>query len=247
MKQSHIQLFLVLLADVYHSLVLMNVSPEQDALRRVLIGHGLLILVSGLIGGLFTAWYMIGGFEYMRGRLYEFSLPGTESGWLKTHTGPLSNAWMVILLAVAIPYLSLSDISAKRVCWIVATSAWANVGFYYFANLSPNRGQAFGTTRLGPANAYSWLALGPTYLTNVVLLYTLTSLGFKAILQPGGKASRRKAHGSQRWPIILGAALAFVVKMAATSVSLTLTGRRKKSSDRTKSTRLGAQAESFGR
>ncbi|CAG9950600.1 unnamed protein product [Clonostachys rosea f. rosea IK726] len=151
------------------------VSPKQNALRRTWIGHGILILTSGLVGGLLASTFILGGLEIYPGRFINFQLPGTESGWLKTHTGPISNSMMVIVLALGIPH-----------------PGWANVGFYFFANFSPNRGMAYGPSQIGPANVFSILALGPTFVTNLIALVTLVRLGYTAVFKSAAKNNKEK-------------------------------------------------------
>jgi|UniRef100_A0A8H7NQQ6 styrene-oxide isomerase len=168
------------------------VSPKQNALRRTWIGHGILILTSGLVGGLLASTFILGGLEIYPGRFINFQLPGTESGWLKTHTGPISNSMMVIVLALGIPHLQLSDSEAEWAGWVITAAGWANVGFYFFANFSPNRGMAYGPSQIGPANVFSILALGPTFVTNLIALVTLVRLGYTAVFKSAAKNNKEK-------------------------------------------------------
>ena len=73
----------------------------------------------------------------------------------------------------------------------------ANVGFYFFGNVAPNRGLAFGKSRMGPADAFSWLALGPAYVFDELTVYALARIGWhalmgspEAVMQANGKARR---------------------------------------------------------
>lgn len=53
---------------------------------------------------------------------------------------------MVIVTALGLPYLDLPESTAEWIGWIIMMDGWSNVGFYFFANISPNRGLAFGKT-----------------------------------------------------------------------------------------------------
>lgn len=126
-----------------------------------MIGHGLLMILAALVGGLFLQFFLIGGMEVLGqpGHVIAFSLPGTEAAWRNTHTGPLLNGLMVIGIALGVPHLRMSDRMRRILELIMICDGWANTGFYFFAVFSPNRAQGFGTTRMGVANIFSWLAL----------------------------------------------------------------------------------------
>ncbi|PVH92844.1 hypothetical protein DM02DRAFT_262596 [Periconia macrospinosa] len=160
----------------------MEPSPKQIASRRVWIGHGILMIVSGLIGGFLASFFIVGGVEIWPGHIIELSFPGTEKGWLAAHTGPIMNGLMVILLAIGITYLDRADADVLWTGWVVTASGWANVGFYFFANFTPNRGTSFGANRIGGANIFSTLALGPPAVTNPVAVWSLSRLGYAAIV-----------------------------------------------------------------
>ncbi|EXJ78678.1 hypothetical protein A1O1_09080 [Capronia coronata CBS 617.96] len=160
------------------------VSPTQAVLRRKMIGHGAWMILSSLVGGLGLWCFLLGGFEVIPGRVVRFGLPGSEAGWVRCHTGPVANGFMVIVTALGIPYLDLPESKAEWLGWIVMMDGWSNVGFYFFGNLSPNRGLAFGRSRLGPSNVFSFLALFPAYLFGVLAMGAFTMLGYHALFGP---------------------------------------------------------------
>lgn len=138
--------------------------------------------------------YILGGFELIPGYVLKFSLPGSEAGWVRCHTGPAANGFMVIVSALGLTYLDLPDSTAEWIGWILLMDGWSNVGFYYFANISPNRGLAFGKSRLGPSNIFSVLALGPAYLFGVLAIGALAVMGYHALYGPNRpKAAARRA------------------------------------------------------
>lgn len=162
---------------------------EYEAFRRVMFGHGALMIFMALVGGLGLWMFILGGFEVVPGYTIYFDLPGTEGGWQRTHTGPVMNGLMVIGVAFGLPLLDFSLKAAKRLGWIIVLDGWSNVGFYFFSNFSPNRGLAFGETKLGDANIFSVLALAPAYLFGVLAMIALIIIGYRAI---------RSATGSRR-------------------------------------------------
>ncbi|WP_206677312.1 styrene-oxide isomerase StyC [Caulobacter sp. SSI4214] len=162
-------------------------GPQSEvskiALRRVMLGHGALMIFMALVGGLGLWMFLLGGFEIPGGMLH-FQLPGTAEGWKRTHTGPVMNGLMVIGVAFTLPLLDFKERTARILGWIIALDGWSNVGFYFFGNFSPNRGLAFGPSRLGAADVFSYLALAPAYLFGVLAMGALLVIGWRAISGP---------------------------------------------------------------
>lgn len=157
------------------------ISTKMRLVRRNLIGHGFWMFLCGLLGGLGFTAFLLGGIEVYPGKIVPLSLPGTEAGWRGCHTGPISNGVMVILTALSIPKLGIPDGIAEWLCWIIKMDGWANVGFYFFANLSPNRGQALGGSRIGPSNVFSALALVPAALFGFPAIAAFAVAGYYAV------------------------------------------------------------------
>lgn len=142
----------------------MSPQTAQDALRKSMFGHGSLMILSSLIGGLGLWCFLLGGFELIPGYIVPFQLPGSASGWVRCHTGPVANGFMVILTGMGLPYLDLPDSTAEWLGWIVMMGGWSNVGFYFFGNVSPNRGLAFGRSQLGPFQYFQRSGSRPSVL-----------------------------------------------------------------------------------
>jgi styrene-oxide isomerase len=146
-----------------------------------MIGHGALMIFAALVGGLGLWMYILGGFELIPGYVVNFQLPGSEAGWQRTHTGPVMNGLMVIGVAFGLPLLDFKYKTAKWLGWIIVLDGWSNTGFYFFSNFSPNRGLAFGASKLGDSNIFSFLALAPAYLFGVLAMIALVMIGWRAI------------------------------------------------------------------
>ncbi|WP_295680020.1 styrene-oxide isomerase StyC [uncultured Nevskia sp.] len=150
-------------------------------LQRKMAGHGVLMIFSTLLFGVFLWMNLVGGFEIIPGYILHFNIPGTPEGWAKAHTGPAMNGMMVITVAFVLPLLEFTEKTAARLGWIIVLDGWANVCFYFFGNFSANRGLSFGDSRLGPGDIFSALALGPAYLFGVLALIALFIIGRKAL------------------------------------------------------------------
>lgn len=149
-------------------------------LQYRMAGHGILMILSTLIFGVALWMNLVGGFEIIPGYILEFSVPGTPEGWAKAHTGPALNGMMVIAVAFVLPHLQFSDVKAKVLGYIVVLDGWANIGFYFFGNFTPNRGLSFGDNRYGEGDIFSALALAPAYFFGALAIVALFIIGLQA-------------------------------------------------------------------
>lgn len=149
-----------------------------------MVGHGVMMIFAALVGGLGLWAFLLGGFEIVPGYIVHFQLPGSAEGWARAHTGPVMNGLMVIGVAFGLPLVDFPERTAKILGWIIVLDGWSNVGFYFFGNLSPNRGLAFGESRMGASDIFSYLALAPAYLFGVLAMVALFMIGMKAIRSP---------------------------------------------------------------
>ncbi len=88
---------------------------------------------------------------------------------------------MVIAVAFVLPMLDFAEKTANRLGFIIAADGWANVGFYFFGNFTPNRGLSFGDNRYGEGDIFSALALAPAYFFGVLALIALFIIGRQAL------------------------------------------------------------------
>jgi hypothetical protein len=154
---------------------------EKASQRRMMMGNGALMIFSALVGGLGLWMFLLGGFELIPGYVLEFQLPGTADGWRRAHTGPVMNGLMVIAIAFGLPLINITEQTAKILGWIIMLDGWSNVGFYFFGNFATNRGLAFGASRLGPSDIFSFLALAPAYLFGVLAMGALLVIGYYGV------------------------------------------------------------------
>ncbi len=156
-------------------------ESEKANLRRLMMGNGALMIFASLVGGLGLWMFLLGGFELIPGYVLEFQLPGSAEGWRRAHTGPVMNGLMVIAVAFGLPLLNITERTAKILGWIIMLDGWSNVGFYFFGNFATNRGLAFGLSRLGPSDIFSFLALAPAYLFGVLAMGALLVIGYYGV------------------------------------------------------------------
>jgi hypothetical protein len=148
-----------------------------------MIGHGMLILMIGLLAGVGLLISLIGGLEIWPGKLVSFELPGNSNAWVRFHIGQLLNASLIVLIALVLPVLDFEPRSAARIGWLAVGVGWANTLFYAAALFTPNRALTFGSNRLGDANLASVIGLAPA------LVFAVISIGIVVVL--AGRAFRR--------------------------------------------------------
>ncbi|WP_028082031.1 styrene-oxide isomerase StyC [Solimonas soli] len=153
----------------------------ENNLQRRMSGHGILMIFSTLLFGVFLWMNLIGGFELIPGYIIHFQIPGTPEGWARAHVGPALNGMMVIAVAFVLPMLDFTQRTANRLAFIIVADGWSNVCFYFFSNFTANRGLSFGPNQLGDNNIFSVLALGPAYLFGVLALVALFVIGRQAL------------------------------------------------------------------
>lgn len=172
-----------------------------NSLQYRMSGHGVLMIFSTLLFGVFYWMNLVGGFEIIPGYIVEFNVPGTAEGWRKAHTGPALNGMMVIAVAFVLPMLKFTEAKAKILGYIIVLDGWGNVCFYFFGNFASNRALSFGDSRLGEGNIYSVLGLAPAYFFGVLALGALFIIGLQAFkvareASTGGAKSANPVSGS---------------------------------------------------
>jgi hypothetical protein len=159
-------------------------------------GHGVLMILATLVGGLGYWMFLLGGFELVPGYILHFQLPGTVDGWRRAHTGPAMNGLMVIAVAAVLPSLGFTANKAKWLGWLIVADGWSNVIFYFFGNFAVNRGLSFGPNVFGEGSAFGVIALAPAYLFGVLAMGVLAIIGWQGVRTvrdraPGGTLAAR--------------------------------------------------------
>lgn len=83
--------------NFYSIIATMATALARESLRGSIFGHGALIILSALIGGLGLWCFLLGSFELIPDYIVKFNLPRYAPGWVRCHTGPMAIGFMVIL------------------------------------------------------------------------------------------------------------------------------------------------------
>lgn len=131
-----------------------------DRHQALLIGHGALVLLIGLLVGYLFLFNLIGEITLwpIPGSL-PVQLPGDARAWRAAHTGNIMNGLMAIVFGLCLPHLRLSATTEKLVAWGLILVVWGNVGFYLLSAAgAAGRGLTFGPNKFGGGDLLSVLA-----------------------------------------------------------------------------------------
>ncbi len=126
----------------------------MERLQRIMLGHGMLVILASMFAGFMLMFGLLGGLEVWPGVIVEFSVYGTTEGWVRAHSGGAMNGLLVMAIAFALPKLNLSEALQKFVAWGFIYVAWSFTIFYWFGNAAGNRALTFGDNRLGTADIF---------------------------------------------------------------------------------------------
>ena len=153
----------------------------MSKLQRVMIANGLLVMLVSMFAGFMLMFNLLGGFEIWPGQILEFSVYGTTEGWVRAHSGGVTNALLVMAIVFALPHINVSAFQEKFLAYGFIYVAWSFTVFYWLGNASANRALTFGDNQLGESSLVSVLGFLPG-LPSVVLVVVLLVIAVKGIL-----------------------------------------------------------------
>jgi hypothetical protein len=109
---------------------------------------------------------------------------GTVEGWVRAHTGGALNGVLVIVVALALPLLRLSDFMQRFVAYGFIYIAWSFTVFYWLGNASSNRALSMGPSPLGQPDLIGLIGFLPG-LPSVFLVVFLLAVAAKSVLSSG--------------------------------------------------------------
>ena len=145
----------------------------MEQLQRLMIANGLMVCLVAMLAGFMLVFSLVGGFEVWPGTILAIPAYGTTDGWVRAHTGGVTNGLLVMALAFALPKLDLTPAKEKLVGYGIIYVAWSFTVFYWFGNAAGNRALTLGDNPLGETD---WLgvigflpALPSVFLVLIVL------------------------------------------------------------------------------
>ncbi len=153
----------------------------MSQLQRVMLSNGFLVILVSMLAGFMLMFSLVGGFEIWPGTILDFSVYGSTEGWVRAHSGGLTNGLLVLAVAFALPHMSLSKFQEKLLAYGFIYVAWSFTVFYWLGNASANRALTFGDSPLGESSLISVLGFLPG-LPSVFLVLILLAIAAKGIL-----------------------------------------------------------------
>lgn len=153
----------------------------MSQLQRVMVANGLLVMLVSMFAGFMLMFNLTGGFEIWPGTILGFPVYGTTEGWVRAHSGGVTNAVLVMAIAFALPHINVSAFQEKFLAYGFIYVAWSFTVFYWLGNASANRALTFGDNQLGESSLVSVLGFLPG-LPSVVLVVVLLIIAVKGIL-----------------------------------------------------------------
>jgi hypothetical protein len=153
----------------------------MERLQRIMIGNGLLVVLAAMMSGFMLMFSLLGGIEVWPGKIIPLPMFGTVDGWVRAHTGGALNGVLVIVVALALPKLRLSEFMQRFTAYGFVYIAWSFTVFYWLGNASSNRGLSLGPSPLGQPDAIGLVAFLPG-VPSVFLVVFLLAVAAKSVL-----------------------------------------------------------------
>jgi len=153
----------------------------METLQRQMIGHSLLLMVSGLLAGFMLGFGLIGGLEVAPGTIVSMPYYGSVDGWIRAHVGGLTNGLMVIAIALSFPFIPISQRMQRITAYGLIFVAWANTVFYWLGNAAANRALSIGDNPLGQSDVFGIVGFVPALFGAVIALVLLTYAGLSTL------------------------------------------------------------------
>ena len=153
----------------------------MERLQRIMIGNGLLVVLASMLAGFMLMFSLIGGMEIWPGKIVAFEVYGSNDGWVRAHSGGAMNGLLVIVVALALPTLRLSELMQRVIAFGFIYVAWSFTFFYWVGNAAGNRGLTMGDSQLGQTDLISVIAFLPG-LPSVFLVVYLLYIAARGVL-----------------------------------------------------------------
>jgi hypothetical protein len=145
----------------------------MERLQQVMIGNGLLVILVSMFAGFMLMFGLLGGLEVWPGTIVAIPTYGTTDGWVRAHTGGVTNGLLVLGVALALPKLNLTPLKQRIVAYGFIYVAWSFTVFYWFGNAAGNRALTFGDNPLGNSDIFGIIGFLPALPSVIVVVVVL--------------------------------------------------------------------------
>ena len=148
--------------------------------QRIMIGNGMLVILVAMLAGFMLMFNLIGGIEIWPGKIIAVPMYGTEAGWVRAHSGGVTNGLLVLAVALCLPKLNLSARMQKWSAYGFIYVAWSFTVFYWLGNASSNRALTMGESALGEPDLIGLIGFLPG-LPSVFIVVVLLFVAAKGV------------------------------------------------------------------
>jgi len=127
-------------------------------LQRLLVAHGALVFLVGLVAGFPFAFVVLG----------DTGVPGDVRGWRMAHLEGILNGLTCFAVAAVGSHLRLSERAFAVLAWSLVVTAWGNVVASVVGPLTGGRGLVFGG---GVANTVMYVLFVVAVVTVIVAMW----------------------------------------------------------------------------
>jgi hypothetical protein len=156
----------------------------MDRLQRLMLGNGLLVVLVAMFAGFMLMFLLLGGLEIWPGNIVPIPVYGTSEGWVRAHTGGVTNGLLVIVVGLALPKLSLSPLVERLTAYGFIYVAWSFTLFYWLGNAAGNRALSIGDNPLGKSDIFGVIGFLPG-LPSVIIVVILLLVAARGVLSGG--------------------------------------------------------------
>ncbi len=159
------------------------VSSGSDRLSYLVIGHGMVVLLIGLVAGVMLIFSLLDAVTLWPLPAWEVTVPGSTRGWQAAHVGGILNGVMMGGVALLMGRVPLSERDLNWVGWGMIVMGWGNTVFYWAGNLAANRGLSMAETPFGEGDVFGALAFlggGIGMVVTFVAVFILARSAFTA-------------------------------------------------------------------
>ena len=165
----------------------------RSRLQSLLVAHGALVFLVGLVAGFPFAFLILGRVELwpIPGHV-DVTMPGDVRGWRMAHLEGILNGVTLMAVAGVLPRLSLWVRSLRIITWTLIVTAWGNQIASVIGPIFGGRGLAFGG---GAANSLMFLLFTTAVVTVIVAMALVARGAFRAAAIERGAAATPDAEG----------------------------------------------------
>jgi len=154
----------------------------MERYQKLMIANGFMVMFVAMLAGFMLIFNLVGGVEVWPGKIIEFSVYGTTDGWVRAHSGGITNGMLVVIVALALPKLALSQSMNRFFAWGLIYVAWSFTLFYWIGNAAGNRSLTFGDSQLGQSDWLSIIGFLPG-VPSIFLAPIILYVGARALMR----------------------------------------------------------------